>query len=455
MIPGSSRYRLLFGLLLLGLALAFVIYTHSLVGRLRENARRANETIAWFWASAQVPLTEVIRDRSRIVCSECGKVRDVEAVMEEDSIFSYCQECGRSTWWFVVSRWSEREQSAMLNRTRALFRNLIARLDYTTVMTDTRMQPQIVNGVVMDGCPPESLRKYTDIVGRLRQINPPIPMTGMEGDTLGWLLYGSGALESELRLVPYLELGILGFLGLFFFLLLRTELKREKVMAWAGFAKETAHQLSTPISSLMGWLELLRESPSTSEDSETGEAVEAMQADVERLSRIADRYGQMGKRPRLEPEDSNEIVSSTVEYFRQRPGLMEGAVSIETDLESRGTVLANRVLLDWVLENLIKNSLAAVADGQGSRITVATADTDDGSVSITVEDDGKGIPYANQDRIFSAGFTTRRGGWGLGLTLSRRIVEEYHGGRLRLVASHPGQGSVFEVLLPPEWEEEE
>jgi signal transduction histidine kinase len=446
-IPGGARYRLLFGILLLAMALAFVIYTHSLVGRLRDNSRKANETIAWFWASSQIPLTEVIRDRSRMVCSQCGAVADVEGT-QEDSIYSYCSRCGRSTWWFVVSRWSEAERTAMLERMRALFRNLIGRLDYTTVMTDDQMHPQIVNGVVVDGMPPDSLRRYMDLIRRLSEANPPIPMTGMEDDTLGWLLYGSGALEKELKMVPYMELGILGLLGLFFFLLLRTELKREKVMAWAGFAKETAHQLSTPISSLMGWLELLRDAGGDERDSETLEAVDAMQADVNRLNRIADRYGQMGKRPKLTPASVNDVVSSTVRYFRDRPGLAGGGVEMATELEAQGHSLLNRTLLDWVMENLIKNSLAAVSDGQGTRITVATADNEDGGVSITVEDDGKGIPYANQERIFSAGFTTRRGGWGLGLTLSRRIVEEYHGGRLRLVVSHPGQGSIFEILLP-------
>ena len=453
MTPGGSRYRLLFGILLLALALAFVIYTHSLVERLRETGRRANETIAWFWAGAQIPLTEVIRDRSRTICSECGAVRDVQGV-QGDSLYNYCQICGHSTWWFVVSRWSESERIAMLNRMRSLFRNLIGRLDYTTIMTDDQMVPQIVNGLVVDSCPPESLRKYTNLVYRLRMINDPIPMTGMEEDTVGWLLYGRGSLEQELRLVPYLELGILGMLGLFFFLMMRAELRREKVMAWAGFAKETAHQLSTPISSLMGWLELLRES-SSAEDDELEESLDAMETDVGRLRRIADRYGQMGKRPSLSRTQINDVVCSTVDYFRQRPGLADGPVNLEVDLAAEGEVMVNAVLLDWVLENLIKNALAAVSADQGSRISVATYDTDEGGVAVTVEDDGKGIPYANQERIFSAGFTTRRGGWGLGLTLSRRIVEEYHGGRLRLVISHPGQGSVFEVVLPPvEWEEE-
>jgi hypothetical protein len=447
LIPGASRYRLLFGLLLLVLALAFVIYTHSLVERLRETGRQANETIAWFWASAQVPLSEVIRDRSRVVCSECGTVSDIEGV-HEDSIYNYCEYCGRNTWWYVVSRWSDAEREAMIGRTRALFRNLISRLDYPTVMTDEDMRPQIVNGVAVEDCPPESLRVYTDLVGKLAATNPPVPMTDMAEDTLGWLLYGSGSLQKELKLVPYLELGILGLLGLFFFLLLRGELKREKVMAWAGFAKETAHQLSTPISSLMGWLELLGESEAAEEDPETSEAVEAMRTDVRRLGRIADRYGQMGKKPRLRREHVNDVVSSTVAYFRRRPGLADGPVEMETHLDSDRTAMVNAVLLDWVLENLIKNALAAVSDGQGSRIAVSTADTEDGGIAITVEDDGKGIPYANQERIFSAGFTTRRGGWGLGLTLSRRIIEEYHGGRLRLVVSHPGQGSVFEITLP-------
>lgn len=447
MIPGASRYRLLFGLLLLVLALAFVIYTHSLVERLRDTSRKANETIAWFWASAQVPLTEIIRDRSRMVCSDCGAVRDIQGV-QEDSIYNYCEYCGRNTWWFVVSRWSDTERDAMVGRTRALFRNLISRLDYPTVMTDADMRPQIVNGVAVENCPPESLRVYTDLVGKLAAINPPIPMTGMAQDTLGWLLYGSGSLQRELKLVPYMELGILGLLGLFFFLLLRGELKREKVMAWAGFAKETAHQLSTPISSLMGWLELLGESDAAADDSEALEAVEAMRDDVRRLGRIADRYGQMGKKPKLRREHVNDVVSSTVAYFRQRPGLADGPVTLESRLDSDRTAMVNAVLLDWVLENLIKNALAAVSDGQGSTITVSTANTDDGGVAITVEDDGKGIPYANQERIFSAGFTTRRGGWGLGLTLSRRIVKEYHGGRLRLLVSHPGQGSVFEIDLP-------
>ncbi|MBD3370965.1 hypothetical protein GF402_11475 [Candidatus Fermentibacteria bacterium] len=448
------RSRVAIMILIVVVAWLFLMYSHHLVGRLRETVLNANRTTAWFWAGTQAPLSMLLRGSKQAVCSGCGQSRFYEG-FESDSIRAYCNQCSRITTWYLVETWSEEEREEIKGHMRLIFQDLIQRLDYPTVMTDKNMVPQIVNGVpVSDNVSPESLAKYADLVGRLDAQNDPVPMLRAPDDTIGWLHYGRSELHDELAMVPYLELGLLAFLGLGLFLGLRVELRREKEMAWTGFAKETAHQLGTPLSSLMGWMELLRERPDLERDEDLKEALSSIRGDIERLSQIADRYGQLGKRPKLYPVSVNEVIDNILSYFRSRPGLMSENVGVTSHLDAEQRVMINPVLIGWVFENLLKNSLAAVQDRRQGRITVSTEDVEEGKgmVRVLFEDNGCGINFKDQGKIFRPGFSTRTGGWGLGLTVSKRIVERYHGGSIRLKASSPGKGTVFEILLRAESE---
>lgn len=444
-----SSYRLLIILVLGALAWVFLIYSHGLVGRLEETNRASNETIARFWAGTQVPLSMILEQRRISVCSGCGA--SVNGSTTSDRYRTYCKTCGAVTTWHVVDRWTEEERDMILSLTRNLFRDLVGRLNYTTVLSDMDMVPQVVNGEPLaDSIPAENMGAWRSLMVKLDGFNPPIPLVTIDGDSIGWLHYGVGSLTSELRVVPFIELGMLVMLAAVMLLGVRTELRREREMSWVAFAKETAHQLSTPISSLMGWVEILRQRNETHADPEIQESVASMNADLGRLNQIVQRYGEMGKKPRLSPADINEAVRSAVSYFRDRPGLVFEGVSFETTLEAEHRVMLNQVLFGWVLENLVKNALSALRDSPAGFIALSTFDLPDrgGMVEIRISDNGCGIPHRDHNRVFQPGFTTRRGGWGLGLTLSRRIVEEYHGGSLRLVASSPGKGTSFSILLP-------
>ncbi|MBR6813097.1 MAG: HAMP domain-containing histidine kinase, partial [Tidjanibacter sp.] len=206
---------------------------------------------------------------------------------------------------------------------------------------------------------------------------------------------------------------------------------------WIGMAKETAHQLGTPISSLLGWVEYLR-----SQEID-GSVVDEMQKDLTRLMKVADRFSKIGSETELSPANINEVVGNCVLYFRTR-------VPRNVSLTYNGLAMApmeamiNSALFEWVVENLLKNALDAL-QGQGS-IDVHISE-DDSWVYVDVKDTGKGIAKANIKRIFDPGFTTKTRGWGLGLSLSKRIVEEYHKGRIGVLESEVGKGTTIRIAV--------
>lgn len=444
-----TRLLPLFGVILL--VWVFFYYSFDLVNRLREARTRSNETIAWFWAGSQVPLS-ILADMGMLyVCRECGATYPAYSFGGDATVTGFCKECGRVTKRFFVSVGGVEEREQLLSGIRRLFRELVERLDYTTVLTDREMTPQIVNGeVVDDSISSDSLGQLYILIRKLDSENDPIPITDAAGNSVGYLHYGSDDLERELIAVPYIEMGIIIAILLLFLFVIRSEMKREKELSWVGFAKETAHQISTPLSSLMGWIEILGEKPDEETDAELAEALECMEDDVERLRQIANRYGQMGKKPKYEKTLVNPVILDTIHYFCGRPGLVSGDIDLQTDLQSEYPVKINSILFGWVIENLLKNSLTAVKGRSETTIRIATRDVPEasGRVEIEIADTGRGIPFSQQKKVFRAGFSTRRGGWGLGLTLSRRIIERYHGGSLRLRASSPGKGATFVIHLP-------
>ena len=251
------------------------------------------------------------------------------------------------------------------------------------------------------------------------------------------IFYGRSQLLTALYYFPYVQWLIIAIFIVFTFIALQSTKQDEQNRVWIGLAKETAHQLGTPTSSLLGWIEYLR----TQDVDQT--AVEEMNKDLAHLMKIVDRFSKIGSEAVLTPNSVNEVVGDTVMYFRKR-------VPRNVTLEYNGLAMApvkanlNVALFEWVVENLMKNALDAM-QGRGE-IDVRLSATES-SVMIDVSDTGKGIAKGNWKRIFEPGYTTKTRGWGLGLSLSRRIVEEYHHGKIVVAKSEVGKGTTFRITL--------
>ena len=271
---------------------------------------------------------------------------------------------------------------------------------------------------------------------RLRGSSNTIRIELAPGET-HYLYYEDSTLLRRLSVFPYIQLLVmLAFIAVVYFAVLSTK-KAEQNKVWVGLSKETAHQLGTPISSLMAWMELL---PDMGVDPDT---VAEMNKDVNRLSTIASRFSKIGSAPRMEPADLNALTSEAAGYMATR---ISSKISLRcTTAADTLPVMACAPLLAWVIENLVKNAVDAM-DGNGN-ITVETKSTLTGA-SIEISDTGKGISRKNFDTIFRPGYTTKKRGWGLGLTLARRIIEEYHGGRIYVARSAPGAGTTFRIDFP-------
>ncbi len=251
------------------------------------------------------------------------------------------------------------------------------------------------------------------------------------------IFYGQSALLKSLYYFPYIQILVIVAFVAISFVAFRSSKHDEQNRVWIGLAKETAHQLGTPTSSLLGWIEYLRSQPV---DQST---VEEMQKDLTHLMKIVDRFSKIGSETPLAPANINEVVGGSVMYFRKR-------IPRNVTLDYNGLAIApvqadiNAALFEWVVENLMKNSLDAL---QGHGAIEVRITSDEKHVMIDVKDSGKGIPKGNWRRIFEPGFTTKTRGWGLGLSLSRRIVEEYHKGKIAVVESEIGRGTTIRITL--------
>lgn len=252
-----------------------------------------------------------------------------------------------------------------------------------------------------------------------------------------YLYYEDSTLLKRMSVFPYIQLLVmLAFIAVVYFAVLSTK-KAEQNKVWVGLSKETAHQLGTPISSLMAWMELL---PDMGVDADT---LAEMNKDVNRLSTIASRFSKIGSEPRMQATSLDDLIGDAVSYMSTR---ISPRITLEWHPGAEGTTVeACAPLLEWVIENLIKNAVDAM-DGSG-RIDVVSGATP-GTAWVEVTDTGKGISRKNFKTVFNPGYTTKSRGWGLGLTLAKRIVGEYHRGRIFVKQSSPGSGTTFRIELP-------
>ncbi len=254
----------------------------------------------------------------------------------------------------------------------------------------------------------------------------------------------SRSLITRLRLLPYIEIAVVALWILIGYISFSYIKRSEQSNIWVGMARETAHQLGTPISSMMGWVELLKHQTGGS-DPTVVETLHDMDNDLQRLQKIASRFSRIGSKPDLKDENLVEVIEKVLQYFQRRIPQTGKKVQLSLEYKSPITVQINSELFEWVIENLVKNGLDAIEDGSG-RITITLSERQN-FVNIDVTDTGKGIDMTYRKEVFRPGFSTKKRGWGLGLSLSQRIVEIYHSGKLTLRDSKPGIGTTFRIKL--------
>ncbi len=259
-----------------------------------------------------------------------------------------------------------------------------------------------------------------------------------------FVYYDQSQILRWLQYVPFGQLALVMAFVLFGYLSFSAARKAEQNQIWIGLAKETAHQLGTPISGILGWLEVLKMYEETTP--EIGGVVDEIKLDVNRLELVADRFSKIGATPHLEPTNIWENVERGIIYFRQRAPRKVYFECPDIEETEPLMVAISTSLFDWVIENLLKNALDALETGQGRVFADCFSDPD--WVYIDITDTGKGIPVNKHLTIFEPGFTTKKRGWGLGLSLARRIVEDYHQGKIFVKQSEPGKGTTFRIQLP-------
>jgi len=253
---------------------------------------------------------------------------------------------------------------------------------------------------------------------------------------VNFLYYKGSNLLTKLRLYPLILLGVIGVYMLISYMAFSNARRSEQNKVWTGMAKETAHQIGTPLSALMGWLGYLKEQ--YPKENAFGE----MEKDIDRLTDITDRFSKIGSQPERTDKDLDDTIEKTIDYLRSRLG---NKITLSLDMDGSRASNHNQQLISWVLENMIKNSADAM-DGSGT-ISVEKR-TQSNRMIVLIKDTGRGITQADQRKIFEPGFTSKSRGWGLVLSLAKRIIEEYHGGKLTLEQSIPGEGTTFKISLP-------
>ncbi len=434
------------------IAAASLFYTNRVV----EQLRTREAYLISLWASA---LEELPRAQTASLNPYTDELRGLESLLEVSDVLPapsrerYAQ----------ALRWAQSmPSSSEVNFiTEQFLRPNLFRIP--AIITDTLGTPITWRDVGLDSTltslsslaalPPAdsaaAMQHLTALLKRMDAIHTPIPVeVDFPGDPPQQLRqqlhYGESSLVQELQLFPFVQLAFVSLFVLLGYVSFSYVRRSEQKGLWAGMAKEAAHQLGTPLSSLMGWNELLSAEPMTPLQAE---AVREIEGDIVRLRRVAARFSDIGSVPKLEPHRLATLVENTADYIRRRLPQLGKRVTLGVDVDPALRVMANPELFEWVIENLLKNALDAIEGTEGHIQVVGRAE--EGWAVVDVTDNGKGIERRHFRNVFRPGYSSKKRGWGLGLSLARRIVEDYHGGRLRLHASRtgPDSGTTFRIQL--------
>lgn len=419
----SFRVKTFFISLLILVALGSFIYTHYLILKIRENERSSIEL--WARALEYTSGQQNVPTRN-LINAMIDDVREHPLLTNEI----------KSRWLMVL----ERAESDLSN----------AGIDFvaTELILNNRFEiPSIVvneDNEIIQADNIAERRLGPGLISEYAALNKPIRIE--IGDTeVQQIYYGDSAVVRTLKYFPYIQFGLLAlFLGLGYASF--SSIKRdEQSKVWVGMARESAHQLGTPISSLLGWIAILREN--LQDETNLG-TLHELQKDVERLESIAERFNKIGSEPELKVMRAGPILHAVTAYMERRMPSYGQRVKLFYDVEMDARVAMNEELFKWAAENLIKNAIDALdLEKDGGYVKINSRAGMKGLI-IDVEDNGRGIEKKNFDEVFNPGFSTKKRGWGLGLSLTRRIIEEYHSGSVYVLRSEPGKGTTFRIMLP-------
>lgn len=295
----------------------------------------------------------------------------------------------------------------------------------------------------------ETDEKRLNYINKLKNMNPPIPIIVGEGEDAlrQFVYYGESTVVQVLRYVPAIQILVILLLFFIGYTSLLSITRMEQSNLWVGMAKEAAHQLGTPISSLLGWLHLFRDDLPKHLEQHT--VLNEIEKDVYRLKGVAERFGKIGSKPELQLLEFASVLDEAIKYMERRLPKISGGVHIETDLRANGLIKLNPELLQWAIENLMKNAMDALQTAHNSKKLGITVRSYMGNnrLFIEVEDTGIGMDATTKKNIFRPGYSTKKRGWGLGLNLAKRIIDEYHGGELIVAKSEVGVGTTMQIRL--------
>ena len=322
-----------------------------------------------------------------------------------------------------------------------IFENIIKKVKFPIIQSDTKKNPQLWTNL------PKEVNTYEERISFIKSmdvINEPIPLIYFDQEsepiTFGFLHYGDSSLIQKIKIWTYVEIISIGLficIGFIGFSYIRHS---EKQNIWIGLSRETAHQLGTPVSALLGWLDYLKH-----EKTDLEKILPEIESDIERLQQVNRRFSKMGSKPEVEYFNLSERISSTLEYLEKRMPSLGGKVILVNKIDPDVKIKANGTLISWAVENLIRNGIDAINKENG-KIEVALKQ-DVHYVKIHITDNGCGIPKKDWKNIFRPGFTTKNSGWGLGLSLCERIINDVHGGKVSVLASSVSEGTTFEIAI--------
>ena len=317
----------------------------------------------------------------------------------------------------------------------------IRQIDIPIILTGEDHRPKYWKnlGISQADTSAATQEKLVKILREMDKVSLPIAIEYSVGYK-DYLHYGDSNLINQLHYLPYISIGLIGLFILIGYYGFKNIKDSEQRWVWIGMARETAHQLGTPLSSLLGWMELLKSGQAGDE------MFQEMEKDISRLEKITARFSQIGSEVKLETCEIIPIVRESMGYYRSRIPQSGKKVEISEEFLAEPRSKVNRYLLGWVLENLIRNGLDSITAEEGRILVRVTMEGK--NLAIDVCDNGCGISPKNRRNIFRPGYTTKKRGWGVGLSLARRIIQDYHGGKLLLKESAPGKGTTMRIILP-------
>ncbi|MEC7849751.1 MAG: HAMP domain-containing sensor histidine kinase [Candidatus Neomarinimicrobiota bacterium] len=323
-----------------------------------------------------------------------------------------------------------------------IFENIIKKVKFPIIQSGRNKNPQLWTNL------PENIDSDSDrlkLILSMDKINKPIPLVfddKINGPiTFGYLHYGDSRLIQKIQIWTYIEILSIGIFILFGFIGFSFIRNSEKQHIWVGLSRETAHQLGTPVSALLGWLDYLK-----NDNSNIEKILPEMESDIERLQQVSRRFSKMGSKPEMEFFDLSKRVESVLSYLNRRIPTLGKKVDLVNDIDPDIKIMANGTLISWTIENLIRNSIDSVS-GEAGLIRLSMSQ-DQNNVKIRISDNGCGVPKKDWKNIFRPGFSTKKSGWGLGLSLCQRIINEVHKGDIYVLESRINSGTVFEINIP-------